>query len=496
MSFPSVQAESRSSALAPGFRPAADYLAPGGYTLLPFRFLRLDAERYVLSNWAGQHMVIPQASLLPLVEKRLDSADLLLMDLEAGHFISRGNSEAHEELLAAQLRTRQSRLPELTALHMFVVTLRCDHSCAYCQVSRVSEDRKAFDMSDETADRAVDLMLRAPARQLKAEFQGGEPLLNFPLIQRIVRRVKERAEGRDVAFVVATNLSLITNDMLDFFAAHNVTISTSLDGPSALHNANRPRPGRDAYERTLAGIVKCRERLGHDAVSALMTCTAESLEQPEAIIDEYVSHEFREIFLRHISPFGFAIRSAARIGYETERFIEFYKRGLAHALRLNQKGIRFREIYATIILRRMLTSFPTGYVDLQSPAGAGLGALIYNYDGDVYASDEGRMLAEMGDRTFRLGNVHHEQWDELFLNGPLLDISYRTMSEGLPECSDCAFQPWCGSDPVFHHASQGDVVGHRPSSAFCRRNMEIMRHLVTLLEDDPEAARILRSWVT
>ena len=202
-----------------------------------------------------------------------------------------------------------------------------------------------------------------------------------------------------------------------------------------------------------------------------------------------------KIFLRHISPYWFAIRSAARIGYETERFIEFYKRGLTHILRLNREGIKFREIYATIILRRMLTSFPSGYVDLQSPAGAGLAALIYNYDGDVYASDEGRMLAEMGDRTFRLGNVHLEQWRDLFLNGPLLDISYRTMSEGVPECSDCAFQPWCGSDPVFHHASQGDVVGHRPSSAFCRRNMEIMRYLVTLLEDDPEAAGILRSWI-
>jgi hypothetical protein len=36
----------------------------------------------------------------------------------------------------------------------------------------------------------------------------------------------------------------------------------------------------------------------------------------------------------------------------------------------------------------------------------GIGALVYNYDGDIYASDEGRMLAEMGDRTFRLGSVH------------------------------------------------------------------------------------------
>jgi radical SAM protein with 4Fe4S-binding SPASM domain len=226
-----------------------------------------------------------------------------------------------------------------------------------------------------------------------------------------------------------------------------------------------------------------------------MTCSSASLDQPEVIIDEYVRQGFTEIFLRHISPYGFAVRSASRVGYETEKFLEFYKRGLAHILRLNREGIAFREVYTSLLLRRMLTAYPTAYVDLQSPAGAGLSALVYNYDGDVYASDEGRMLAEMGDTTFRLGNVHRNSWEDLFLESPILDILHRTMTEGLPNCSECAFQPWCGSDPVFHHATQGDLIGHRPTSAFCRRNMEVMRHLVRLLEDDSEAARILRRWI-
>jgi hypothetical protein len=59
-------------------------------------------------------------------------------------------------------------------------------------------------------------------------------------------------------------------------------------------------------------------------------------------------------------------------------------------------GRHFPEFYSTLILRRMLTDRAIGYVDLRSPAGIGLGALVYNYDGRVFASDEGRMLAEMG----------------------------------------------------------------------------------------------------
>jgi hypothetical protein len=68
----------------------------------------------------------------------------------------------------------------------------------------------------------------------------------------------------------------------------------------------------------------------------------------------------------------------------------------------NRDGRTFPEIYATLILKKILTPYPTGYVDLQSPAGAGFGVVVYNYDGEVYASDEARMLAEMGDTGFRL----------------------------------------------------------------------------------------------
>jgi len=91
--------------------------------------------------------------------------------------------------------------------------------------------------------------------------------------------------------------------------------------------------------------------------------------------------------------------------------------------------------------------------------------------------------------------VHRDNWRTLHLESHLLDIAYRTMTEGVPQCNDCAFQPWCGSDPVRHHATQRDMIGHKPTSAFCRKNMEIMRHFVRLLEDDPKTARILRRWI-
>ena len=121
--------------------------------------------------------------------------------------------------------------------------------------------------------------------------------------------------------------------------------------------------------------------------------------------------------------------------------------------------------------------------------------LVYNYDGDVYASDEGRMLAEVGDKTFRLGNVHRvDSYEALFLQSPLLPMVHETMAEGVPGCCDCAFQPWCGTDPVYHHATQGDAVGHRPTSGFCARNMGVFKIIVDMMESDPYVKKLFRRW--
>jgi hypothetical protein len=67
-------------------------------------------------------------------------------------------------------------------------------------------------------------------------------------------------------------------------------------------------------------------------------------------------------------------------------------------------------------------------------------------------------------------------------------------NESLPGCSDCAFQPYCGADPVFHHATQQNLAGHRPTSGFCQRNMGIIRHLFGLMEDK-RIEYIFRTWL-
>lgn len=483
--------------LRPGFSDRAAFADSAGYRLLPFRFAAFDERRYLVSNDAGEYVLLPRHELVALAEHRLSSASPSYRQLKARHFLFDDDSQVALELLALKVRTRAEPISWLTGLHIFVVTLRCDHSCHYCQVSRQTTDRTAFDMSEEHAARALEIACSGPSPHVKLEFQGGEPLLAFDRIAWIVERAERLAAARhkQLELVITSNLALLTEDILAFCAAHRITFSTSLDGPAELHDAHRPRPGGDSHQKTLEGIARVRQRLGDDAVAALMTATPTSLARVEDIIDEYQRLGLTSIFLRSLSPYGFAARSRSLRRAGVDDWLAFYRRGLAHILELNRRGTPLREEQATILLQKMFAPAGTGYVDLQSPAGLGIGALVYNYDGAVYASDEGRMLAEMGDSSLRLGHVRDASFVELVTSAPLVQVLEETLLESAPMCSDCPFLPFCGADPAFHLATAGEPVGHKAFSAFCAKQMALLRHLIGLLEDDPSAREILLGWV-
>ena len=481
-----------------GFQTAAAFARDTAteLQLLPLRFERLGANRFLVANLVGDLLLLTGEELDRVVSLAITPGDGLYERAFEKLLVGGKGQRSQLQLLALRLRSRMAFLREPTALHLFVVTLRCEHSCPYCQVSRRSVDRDRFDMSEETTRRAVEVALSAPAPRIKIEFQGGEPLLNFDLVRNIVGAARERApaHNKTVEFVIASNLALLTDEVLGFCHDNEVLLSTSLDGPADLHNRNRPRPGGNSHELAVAGIQRAQAVLGRSRVSALMTTTEASLGRVEEIVDEYLRLDLDGIFLRALSPYGFAIKTKQVNRYSGREWLAFYERGLRYVIEVNRRGRHFPEFYATLLLKRMLSDRPIGYVDLRSPAGTGLGALVYNYDGKVFASDEGRMLAEMGDRTFELGDLRTDDYRSLVLSDKLVGLIGNTLAQCAPQCSSCAFEPHCGAEPVYHHATQGDALGIKPLSEFCGRQKGVLQLLFEILEGDGEEAAVLRRW--
>ena len=128
------------------FQPRAYYEPAERYRLLPFRFMQFSDTKRLLVNDVGEHLFLTNADFNEFVSFRLDRHSDKYLDLKGKHFLFDSESTVPFELLSLKYRTKKAHLSGFTKLHIFVVSLRCEHSCHYCQVSRVSADRALYDM--------------------------------------------------------------------------------------------------------------------------------------------------------------------------------------------------------------------------------------------------------------------------------------------------------------------------------------------------------------
>lgn len=473
--------------------------AKKSYYLLPFRFERIG-DFFLLVTYVGEFHFLTEQQFGDFIHFRLNIESDTFLDLKSKFFATDTEWGNIEEILSIKHRTKKAFLKDSVSLHMVVPTIRCNCQCIYCQVSSRA-DKKASrqtDMSLSTAKRVVDVIHESPCQSLKVEFQGGEPLLNIETVKFIINysAIKSARSKKQIDYVVCTNLTAISEQALVFFKRHNVTISSSLDGPRDIHDLHRPvLNGQSSYDLFCAGREKAISALGKGKVAALATVTRDSLPVLKSVVDEYVAQGFNSIFIRAINPFGRA-KTEAISHYTPEEFMASYIEALDHIIHLNLNGYYLVEEYARILAARILTAFGDAFVDLQSPTGAGLMCALYNYDGNVYSSDEGRMLAEMGDRTFLLGNVHYHDFKELFSGELAKKLASKTLLETQPDCSKCAYLPYCGSDIVRDYAESGKLFERKPNSVSCRLIKPIFEHLFRILLDDDERSDVLWSWIT
>ncbi len=350
-------------------------------------------------------------------------------------------------------------------------------------------------MTREDMFRAIDLMFKSPSPHLTMEFQGGEPTLVPELLMAGILYAEEKNKdfNKHITYVICSNSVNVPASLLEFCIQYNVVFSTSLDGPEFLHNKNRGKT--DSYQKVISGINKVRNVIGEYKVSALMTTSELSLNYPKEIIDAYRENGFNSIFIRSLNPYGLAKDNEDWPKY-FERFTSFYKEALEYIIEINKSGEFFIEELTTMILKKILTPFPIGFVDLQSPSGIVNGVVVYNYDGYVYASDESRMLAENGDYRFRLGKIT-DKYEDLFYGQRIQEISRYWATEYIAGCADCAYQSICGADPVRNYSTQGDEYGFRPNSTLCKKNKNIIEHIFTVLDTRrDELMPIFQRWIT
>lgn len=472
--------------------------------ILPFNFERINDTYVLLTNIAGESIFLSNSDFEAICDEQFDFLpEDVVNEMSSKHFISADdNVNLCIELLANKLRSRKNYINDFTSLHMIVLTLRCNCMCSYCHASSkggLGDSNYDYDMNMETAKNTVDIIFKSPSKIIKIEFQGGEPILNFDVLKFIVLYAEKvnSMYKKDLSFVICTNLLELPDDKLEFLNEHKVDISTSCDGTKELHDFCRKSLISDSsYDTFIENLIRSRNVYGVDGPSALLTVTRNNLYSLRKIIDHYIQLGFDNMFIRALNPYGYAVDNVETLGYSVNEFVSSYKDALSYIIELNLKGVFFVESYAAILLQRILTPFSTGFVDLQSPSGAGISGSIYYYNGEVYPADEGRMLAARGDKRFLMGNVNNDVYEEIF-NGELIhSLVENSCVECMPGCSSCAFNSYCGADPIRYYVECNDIVGKRHSSGFCLKNKAIIKELFRYInENNSDVMRVFWSWI-
>lgn len=460
-----------------------------------FNFMWRNGE-VLITNDFGDYAFLSKEEFSAFVTNSVQKNSSLYEMLRDRGFIIDENVDVFMSRRVGDLRNMKGYLFTSTALHIFAVTNQCNQNCVYCQAKSIGSKLDGV-MSKETGRRAIEVAMQSPTNNITFEFQGGEPLLNFDVVADMIEYSKElnKDNKKNIEYTIVTNLIALTDEKLDFLNRNNVSICTSLDGCQSVHDHNRKlRSGDGTYDKLKQSIDKIKST--GKPVGAIETTTRFSLNYPKEIVDEYISMGLNGIFLRPLTPLGFAEAFWNEIGYTADEFMEFYNTAFSYILEVNKKGLLFSELHATYFLRKMLHGDADNYMELRSPCGAGIGQMSYYYNGNVYTCDEGRMMGEAGNDTFLLGNVYTDSYNDLMENRKCRTVCAASVVESLPECCDCAFHPYCGVCPVVAFAGNGDIFPREPFDFRCKVYMGIMNILFDILQNgDSDLINILYSWI-
>lgn len=448
-----------------------------------YRYRELgDGSRFVSTdtgNWTvlskSDFSLLKRNKLTGDLKNRLEKHFILLTEKNISSYIQK-------------LGVRYGFLTEGPTLHIVVVTTHCNLGCIYCQAS--AGIKPPENMSSKTAEETVQRIFESPADSYIIEFQGGEPLLNFPVIRSIIENSNSRAKAikKRVEFSLISNFTgVVTEEKLTYLLKNNVSICFSLDGPENLHISNRCANLPDGF-KILKEKVHVYQKIwtdlgkGKPVLKALMTTTRNSLHQFREIVDTYLDFGITELSIRPLTPLGKAQIPNKALEYSPEEFLDFWKNIVTYVIDLRRNGININEFYLELILTKLF-GHESGFMDQRSPCGAGYGQIVYNSDGRVYTCDEGRMIDS---DFFSIGEIGKESLSTFLRKDKTREIFESSVLEQF-YCDYCAFKPYCGICPVLNYQANSSLYGNILESFRCKVISGMIEFVLDLLLNDISA---------
>ena len=347
----------------------------------------------------------------------------------------------------------------------------CNLRCRYCFADEGAYHSERELMSEQTAKKAVDFLLKNSGNRkvLEVDFFGGEPLMCLQTIKNVVAYAREEGAklGKKFLFTTTTNALLLDDDAIDFFNREMENVVLSLDGRKEVHDAIRKtKNGKGSFDLVIENVKKFVRSRGDKSYYVRGTFTAKNLDFSKDVIF-LAENGFDSISMEPVVTDidDLAIKDehipAVLDEYENlcEKYLDKYKNG---------EGFNFFHFNVDL----------EGGVCLQkkvSACGAGNEYFSVVPNGDIYPCHQ-----FAGDKDFLMGNVY-----DGVLDGKIREKFAASCLFTREECGACFAKFICsGGCAANNYHFEGDI--NKPYKATCammKKRIECGMHVLAVKKE-------------
>lgn len=250
------------------------------YILSPYTYIFFDEDKYFLFN--TQSLLFTEISKGLYCALNSEALDIEL--IKNAQFLIEKKVIIQEEykeqyFYSQKIKSYQKFLsPELLDL-VILPTSSCNFACPYCY----EKDKENYFMTDNTINKLIEFIKSHElAENLNITWFGGEPLLGFHIIKKILAKIESEVKIPILKHSIITNGYLLTDEVITFFKTHKLNkIQITLDGEKESHNQTRKlkASGKPTYDRILNNIHKIKEKWPETKVTIRVNIKAEESEK-------------------------------------------------------------------------------------------------------------------------------------------------------------------------------------------------------------------------
>jgi uncharacterized protein len=399
-------------------------------------YMEFDRATLIMDRFNGKWATIPPA-LTPVAQ---------ILATDTRHLS--GSIQAKKDQLASELeslgltRDVPQQSEGLTTL-IVKLTNACNYACTYCY-DREEED-KATHLSPATAVTAIKQALVLAAEKLTVVLHGGEPTLRFPQIKQIVLESEQTATklGKRVVFCGQTNLSCLTQEIVDFSIEHAISWGLSLDGPPDLNDRFRVlHSGAGTYNH----FEKALEQFPSFVRSCGVMSTVTSVTDKHLL---RIARHFRDLRLSHwdwslFQPIGRGRNTSDTLEFSVDDVVDSWNRLFDAILDGEFDG------FPVMPVMKYLDNFfngPGGNMCMRKQCGAARDLLSISANNTIEACD----CIDPASNLSNLGVFNKSDEDSLQAareSNTAKDIRSRNVELG--KCSTCIWLSVCGGTCLAH----------------------------------------------